>query len=262
MTFLLTDSQRCNLQICTAGQYAPIHSDTLRWNKIHCHPQLPLGILAGHSYRAESFPLSGSSIWLLFSDGITEARNSAGEDYTEERFLADLPTNLNGANTFQAAVQSWKNFVGSASPHDDASLLMLDWRGQAPSPRLHLHCQTENLCQARDFVEAWAKYAGFDDIVVGQIVLACDEATTNIYRYAYDGKPGPLGIEAEVENNQLVFHLADSGTPVDPDKLQGRDLDDLRPGGLGVLLLKQIFDEVTYQPKEAGTILTLKRNIA
>jgi anti-sigma regulatory factor (Ser/Thr protein kinase) len=198
---------------------------------------------------------------MLYSDGVTEARNSSGQDYTEEGFLKDLPANLNGANTFHSSVQAWKTFVGNASPHDDASLLMLDWRGQPPEPRLHLHCGTENLCHARAFIESWAKYAGFDDIIVGQIVLACDEATTNIYRYAYDGKPGAVGFEAGLEDGQLMIRMVDQGKPVELEKIKGRELDDLRPGGLGVILLKQVFNEVDYSPKDVGTVLTLRKTI-
>jgi phosphoserine phosphatase RsbU/P len=261
MTFLLTDCKKDELQICTAGQYPPLWSNSQQWNKAICQPQLPLGIMEGYNYRSEIFPLISGQIWLLYSDGITEARNSAGEDYTEEHFIADLPANLNGANSFKTAVESWKSFVGTALPHDDASFLMLDWRGEPPQDRLHLHCQTENLCVARSFIENWAKYAGFDDIVVGHIMLACDEATTNIYRYAYEGKPGAVGIEAGIEEGYLFIRMIDQGIPVELEKIKGRELDDLRPGGLGVLLLRQVFDIVEYCPKEVGTILNLRKKI-
>ncbi len=262
LTFLLADSEHETLKVCTAGQYAPLWSDTRTWNKAVCTPQLPLGIMPGYAYRSELFPLASGQVWILFSDGVTEARNLQGEDYTEERFFAAMPTNLNGAHTFESAVQGWKNFVGDASPHDDASLLMLDWRGQAPQPTLEIECCLENLCTARAYFEKWGKYAGFDDIVVGQLVLACDEATTNIYRYAYDGKTGPIAFEAGLEDKELYIRMIDQGTPVEPEKLKGRDLDDLRPGGLGVLLLKQVFQTVDYAPQAIGTILTLRKTIS
>jgi phosphoserine phosphatase RsbU/P len=262
MTFLLTDSMEGTVQVCTAGQYAPVWSDCQTWNKVACQPQLPLGIMSGYNYRSESFPLRSGQIWLLYSDGVTEARNPAGEDYTEERFLKDLPPNLNGANTFQSAVRVWKEFMSTASPHDDASMVMLDWRGKAPDARLHLNCCTENLGTVRAFIESWAKYAGFDDIIVGQIILACDEATTNIYRYAYDGLGGAVGFEAGLEEGQLCIRMIDQGKPVELDKIKGRDLDDLRPGGLGVILLQQVFDHVEYSPREVGTVLTLRKTIS
>lgn len=262
ITFLLTDSAQETVQICTAGQYAPLWSDTTTWNKTICTPQLPLGIVGGYAYQSERIALGAGQIWLLFSDGVTEARNSEGNDYTEEAFLADLPTNLNGIHTFSAAVNAWKTFVGNASPHDDASLLMLDWRGKTPEPSLQLDCCLENFSCARAFFETWAKYAGYDDIIVGQIILACDEAITNIYRYAYAEAKGPLIIDAGIENDELVFKIIDQGIPVELEKLKGRDLDDLRPGGLGVLLLKQVFNTVDYSPQACGTVLTLRKVIS
>ncbi|MDD5261076.1 MAG: SpoIIE family protein phosphatase [Methylacidiphilales bacterium] len=261
MTFLLCDSRSSTMQICAAGQYPPVWSDAARWNRPAIPSQLPIGILSGYPYKSETLALKPGQIWVLFSDGITEARNEAGEEFTEEHFLKRLPLGLSGAHTFDQAIEGWKDFVGKAEPHDDASLLMLDWRGNAPANDLAISCQTENLCTARTFIEDWAKYAGFDDITIGQIVLAADEATTNVFRYAYGGKPGPIDYHVSIDNNQLVIQIRDHGTPVDPSKVQGRKLEDLRPGGLGVVLLHKVFGEVTYEPQQVGTLLTLRKKI-
>jgi anti-sigma regulatory factor (Ser/Thr protein kinase) len=127
---------------------------------------------------------------------------------------------------------------------------------------MEMKCSTESLCTSRGYIENWATYCGFDDITVGQIVLAVDEAITNVYRYAYEEKGGPLKIEAGIESEALHIRLTDRGKPADVEKIKGRELDDLRPGGLGTVLLKQIFDSVEYQPQDVGTILTLKKTIS
>jgi len=261
MTFLLCDSASSTLEVCCAGQYPPVWSDARIWHHPEIPSQLPLGILPGFQYQSQTLPLAPGQIWLLFSDGITEARNSTGEELTLERFLQSLPLGQKAAHTFAQAVLCWESFVNGAIPHDDASFLMLDWRGQSPAAELQITCQTVSLCTARDYVENWAKYAGFDDVTVGQIVLACDEATTNVYRYAYGGKPGLLTYHTSIEDNHLVFQLVDQGTPVDLARIKGRELDDLRPGGLGVILLRSVFQEVHYEPQAVGTILTLRKKI-
>ena len=53
----------------------------------------------------------------------------------------------------------------------------------------------------------------------------------------------------------------DQARPVDVDKLQGRELSDLRPGGLGTFIISQVFDEVKYQPMEIGTSLILRKRL-
>ena len=262
ITFLLCDSSKSTMQVCTAGQYPPVWSDSNHWHQPTIISQLPLGILAGFPYKSEILDLAPGQIWLLFSDGITEARNPAGEEFNADRFLKRLPTGFNGSNTFRLAIDSWKDFVGDAEPHDDASLLMLDWRGAPPPAELDLTCATENFCNARRFADDWAKYAGFDDITVGQIVLAVDEATTNVFRYAYGGRPGPVHFTITIEIDEFVVQIRDQGTPADLSKIQGRSLDELRPGGLGVVLLHKVFHQVNYEPQTCGTILTLRKKIA
>jgi sigma-B regulation protein RsbU (phosphoserine phosphatase) len=261
MTFLLSDSRTNTLQVCTAGQNPPAHSNNTPWETRPCRPHLPLGVMSGFPYQAETFPLQLGDMWALFSDGITEARNAAAEELTESVFLAQAPVGLNPPDTFSRLVQTWKDFVGSAPPHDDASLMLFTWRGAAPSPALALKCCLENLSQARTYIEEWAKFSCFDDITVGQIVLACDEATTNIFRYAYGGQSGPIEYRIAIEDDHLVIRLLDEGTPVDPAKIKGRDLDDLRPGGLGTVLLQNVFDSVRYEPRTRGTLLELRKKI-
>jgi sigma-B regulation protein RsbU (phosphoserine phosphatase) len=261
MTFLLADSTTGTLQVCTAGQNPPAHSNNSPWKPVPCTPHLPLGILDDFLYRAQTFPLRPGDYWLLFSDGITEARNTAELELTQAGFLEKAPVGLNPPDTFNALVKNWKDFVGAAPPHDDASLMLFVWRGPAPAPVFIGQCCLENLAPARAFIEEWARFSCFDDITAGQIVLACDEATTNIYRHAYGGHPGPLEIHATIQDDHLLIRLIDQGTPVDPSKIKGRELDDLRPGGLGTVLLQRVFDSVTYHPQATGTILELKKRI-
>lgn len=261
MTFLLADSRTQTLQICTAGQNPPARSHASPWERTPCQPHLPLGILPGFSYSAETFPLATGQMWALFSDGITEARNASGKELTEARYLASLPVAANPPQTFEGMVQVWKEFVGTAAPHDDASLMLLTWRGETPPGSLHHPCCLENLAPGRAFIEEWAKFACFDDITVGQIVLAVDEAVTNVYRYAYGEHSGPLEYQVAIEDDHLVIRLIDQGTPVQLDKIKGRELDDLRPGGLGTILLQNVFDTVHYLPQQTGTILELKKRI-
>ena len=261
MTFLLADSTTATLQVCTAGQNPPAHSNNSPWKTMPCTPQLPLGVMGGFTYHAETFPLRPGDYWALFSDGITEARNTAGLELTETVFLEKAPIGLNPPDTFAALIKNWKDFVGAAPPHDDASLMLFVWRGSAPACCFKCQCCLESLAPGRAFIEEWAKFSCFDDITVGQIVLACDEAATNIYRYAYGGQPGPLEIHASIEEDHLIIRFIDQGTPVDPSQIIGRSLDDLRPGGLGTVLLHSVFDAVDYQPQAVGTILELKKRL-
>jgi len=113
----------------------------------------------------------------------------------------------------------------------------------------------------REFVEQWAVYAGYDDVAVGRIVLACDEAASNVFRHGYDQKPGPLSYHAEISDDRLTIQIIDEAKPVDASKIKCRELSELRPGGLGTFIIGQVFDEVKYEPAGKGTVLTLRKHL-
>ena len=119
----------------------------------------------------------------------------------------------------------------------------------------------EKLCLEREFIERWAIYAGFDPVTRAQIVLACDEATTNVLRHAYEGKPGPLIIRSEITPSHLTISITDQAPHSNPAEFRGRDLSDLRPGGLGTVIIAKVFDEVRYQPTATATTLRLSKKI-
>ncbi|MEM9399563.1 MAG: SpoIIE family protein phosphatase [Verrucomicrobiota bacterium] len=260
-TFMVTDNESNTMQVCAAGQYGPVYYEKGKWHKTETSNQMPLGILPEFGYTEENFKLKAGQLWMLYSDGITEARNNQGEELTEEGFLETLPTTSCPEETLNQAVQTWKDFTGSASQHDDASVLFFDWRGISPPPLLMLSCDPKELSSGRSFIENWCHYLGFDDINTGHTVLAVDEAVTNVYRYAYDGEPGPLKFTVKVDDDDMTITLKDEGTPVDTSKIKGRKLEDIRPGGLGTFLINQVFYEVKYEAEDVGTLLTLKKKL-
>lgn len=122
----------------------------------------------------------------------------------------------------------------------------------------------------RAAVEKVCDLIGFDPRETGGIVLSVDEAMANIIRHAYGGdheKPieieiGALG-EPGGEPTGLRVCMRDYGTHVDPSMIKSRDLADVRPGGLGVHIMRQCMDTVEYQPGEGcGTVLIMTKNLS
>ncbi|HOF18240.1 MAG TPA: ATP-binding protein [Phycisphaerae bacterium] len=116
----------------------------------------------------------------------------------------------------------------------------------------------------RAAVEKVCELAGVDEQAIGGVVLSVDEAMTNIIRHAYDGHDDqPIEIELSVTDSALRIRLRDFGRSVDPAEIRSRELDDVRPGGLGVHIMQECMDSVSYEPAEGGgTRLTLTKRIA
>ncbi len=112
---------------------------------------------------------------------------------------------------------------------------------------------------ARSSVLQVAQLAGFADDACQSLVTAVDEAMSNIIRYAYQMRTDqPITLQCIIESDHLKFILRDFGTQADPESLKGRDLDDIRPGGLGIHFIKSIMDSVEYDTShDIGTELTM-----
>ncbi len=101
--------------------------------------------------------------------------------------------------------------------------------------------------------------AGFTKKDARKIVLAVDEACSNIIKHAYGGDPGgTITMTVEDAREDFTVKLRDLGKKVDASKIAPRDLDDIRPGGLGSHFMKAVFDTVFFDTTLGeGTLLTL-----
>jgi anti-sigma regulatory factor (Ser/Thr protein kinase) len=126
-------------------------------------------------------------------------------------------------------------------------------------PTLTVKSHPRHLADVRQFVRRVAAEAQFDKDTAFHIVLAVDEACANIIRHAYGGDASKdIIIHATVSHDAVEFRLRDFGKQVDPACIKSRDLDEVRPGGLGCFLIRHAFDEVDYNIRFAtGTELRL-----
>ncbi len=123
-------------------------------------------------------------------------------------------------------------------------------------------CFTSDTCQLADVrkeVRRFLSSMGFDESAAELMVLALDEACANVIRHAYTHECKPVRLEMACLKGIVRFVLRDYGRTCDPEKIKSRDLDDIRPGGLGVHIIQQAFDKVTYLPQARGTRLILEK---
>jgi serine phosphatase RsbU (regulator of sigma subunit) len=121
---LLSNSGK--VRLVNAGHYPPI---VLR-GKIHecLKPGAPaLGITTKSKYREEKINLHKGDTLLVYSDGVTDARNEAGEHFDEKRLMQLLPglKDLSSQQMGKAIVSAVNRFIGEARPNDDLSLVIL-----------------------------------------------------------------------------------------------------------------------------------------
>ena len=123
--------------------------------------------------------------------------------------------------------------------------------------RFAFYSDTCELAEVRRVARAFLEECGLADSEI--LILALDEACTNIIRYAYGHARKPMRLEMERRRDRLRFVLRDYGKPCDLDCIRSRALEDFRPGGLGVHIIKHAFDHVSYEPQIRGTKLVLEK---
>ncbi len=102
------------------------------------------------------------------------------------------------------------------------------------------------LSMMRTVISEAVKVSGFDDATAKDTVLAVCEAASNIISHCYRGQCKPITIRCLLGEDRLEIRLRDFGPKPDPDALKSRDLDDVRPGGLGIHMIRATMDEVDY----------------
>lgn len=131
--------------------------------------------------------------------------------------------------------------------------------------KMRFNSDSTELPRVRDQVRAWVAQRRWSTDQVADIVLAVDEALTNVIRHGYEGRPGqPIEVDCRTlrdarHGDGMEIVIRDWGRQVPLDKICGRDLDDLRPGGLGVHLIRNLMDFCEYSHAEGGGMRLVMR---
>ena len=121
---------------------------------------------------------------------------------------------------------------------------------------------TGNLALMRNCVREFLNSYPFSEKERLLMVLGVDEACTNIIRYAYRLRDDQLiALSMEGLRKCVRMRLRDYGEQVRPHEMRGRSHDMIKPGGLGLYLIRNAFDEIDYVLKRCGTELVLTKNL-
>lgn len=132
--------------------------------------------------------------------------------------------------------------------------------------RMELRSDPEMLCAVRGALTQLTEKLGFPEAECRAVVLAVDEALTNIIRHSYKGHTGKpiLALLQSISVNHngspqeaLEIVLEDRGPAVDREKLCGRPLEEVRPGGLGLHFIRQSMDRVEFRRRNGRNQLRL-----
>jgi len=131
--------------------------------------------------------------------------------------------------------------------------------------QLRVPARADSLKEIRGAVGKTAAHCGCGAEAVRDAVIGVDEACQNIIRHAYGEKlDGDIIVEIRCDGAEMVVDLRDFADRVDPEKIKPRDLNDIKPGGLGTHFMREVMDSVEYlvPAQGRGNLLRMVKRIS
>ena len=256
------------LKYANAGHNPPIIGHNHHFHYLKCNPGFVLGGLKDAFVLDEETTLQPGESFTLYTDGITEARNSKGDFFGEERLIQTF--NKKDYTCLVELHHSIKdevvNFEGDAPQSDDITFITLKYHGDNYSySENRFDASLANIQMILDFIKNFCDEHHIQESFCSSILVVTDELISNIAKYGYENKGGEVFIRLLYNEDQKEFVL----TVIDRapafnqlevnNSIVNEDIDKQKAGGLGILIVKKIMTEYAYDRINGKNILVLRK---
>ena len=260
------------LRFCSAGHDKPFVMVDKDITLLSGKSNLPLAVFPDTKFEEQSCTLAPGTLLLLYTDGLTEAKNVNRDAFGRSRiqaFLERFASNEDQSlcNLVSSLSEETHNFAGSAPQSDDLTMLAIRFDPENNRREsLSLVNKESEVTRLGAFTKDFLAPLGLDNKLAAGMRLALEEAVVNVINYAYPvGDVGEVLINADTNGHEVRFTITDSGYPFDPTTVLEPDttLDaQSRPiGGLGILLSRKLMDSVSYTRIDGKNVLSLTKFI-
>ena len=266
------DLDSLELRFASAGHTAPA---LLRGSAVEVVEQNDgpaLGLAPDLEYACNRLYLHPGDRLAIFTDGIDEAFNSAGDMFGTEAFYRQLQDSarLAIADAGPALIKSVEDYAGDTAQSDDITLLLLDIpvadRDLTGRSQQQFATGAGLVTRVLEWLQATLaelEISGSDSF---EVMLVAEELVANIDKYG--DLPAQAGIELAVQRSPVavVLEVRDGGKPFDPlaegaRASLGADIDSADIGGLGVHLITQLTDGQHYRREGGRNVLRVVKKI-
>lgn len=284
LVFVILDTLKRRITFSSAGHLPPLlMHENGRSHLLELESGIPLGIAEGREFSQDSVPLEGGDSILLYTDGLMEARNAKEEQFGIQKILEAMAkkSKSNAHIMTKYLLDVVNNFVGDTPQHDDLTFVLFKADKSKPTSKkdktasrrpgfgksqsigISVPSDPKFLSLIRKNVDSILGDLNFVEADRRKIVLAVDEATSNVIKYSYKGDlTKRIDFMIEMAGGNILFKIRDYGETPDVEKIKPREIKDLRPGGLGTHFLREVMDDVQYDTSlGVGTLLTLTKKL-
>lgn len=227
---------------------------------------IALGAVDDFEYQVTETLLNKGDVIFLYTDGLTEALSEKEGFYGEERLLKCL-NNIKThepKNMLEGVRENIKSFVQNTPQSDDLTMLALKYNGSHEKENKR-HITLLAKIEKYDIFSKWLNNAAtafkLSQETTQRLNLVAEECFVNVASYAYVNSSGYVDISLIKKENQVILKLIDGGLKFNPlakpDPDVSLSLEERKTGGLGIFLVKQMTDIVSYRYFKGKNILTL-----
>ena len=258
------------LKFANAGHNPPIIGSNKNYRFLRCKTGFVLGALENVPVVDETIYLKNGESIMLYTDGVTEARNPEGEFYGERRFL-DL---MNAreytclVETHHALKDDIEKFVNGADQSDDVTIITMKFHGdECFYVEKSFDGKMENIKDALNFVENFCDTYDLDKDFKGKLLVVADELYSNIVKYGYNNNGGEIfsRLLFNKDKNEFAMTIIDRAPAFNPLEVNNApvegEVDKVQIGGLGILIVKKIMTQYAYDRINNKNILVLKKKL-
>ena len=236
----------------------------------------PLGALPGVEFKNETLQLPDDALFLLYTDGVTEAMNAEKQLFGDDTLLQLLQKSKN--HTAEKCIVNIKKqvqqFVGETEQSDDITMLCIANKTNTDA------LKETNLGEASIVITnsksefprivSWLEEVGeklnWPQTILVQLNLALEEWIVNIVSYAFaDDEIHEINVKLEQNNGIVKIEITDDGVEFDPTKKQTADttssVEERAVGGLGIHFIKNSVDRFTYRRKENMNVVVMEKKL-
>lgn len=297
----VVNTETGHMRLVNAGHNPPSINHQGKREFLSLAPGLVLGAMEGVPYHEESLQLSAGDSMLLYTDGVTEAFNAQGAMFTDAGLADVLAkADACGAEELAHLVErAVEDFAAGAAQSDDITVLSFAWHPY--SGHIEVVPEDAALDDVFEFLKGVCGRYAADAKTLNSLRLVCEEAFINVCHYGFpdvaDSKKRPFvtfdasvsdgggettGEGSGASNNASVagnswgsepkaaairmLHLVmtDEGVPYNPLEYKSKKVEagvEHRIGGLGVLLMRELLDDVSYERANGKNILHMEKRL-
>lgn len=229
-----------------------------------------IGLDDTFQYRQATVQLRHKEGLLLFTDGVTEAQDTKNRMFTQESLMntISLTAGLTPKARVTAILSRIREFTKNNPLDDDLTLLALTYaspdRISDTLKTIVLRNDIREMSRIVDAITQVVDSVSFPPVVVHDVTLAMEEIFSNIVFYGFgDDMDHNITLHLAVEGDSLILTLQDEGIPFNPLNVQigsrNKPLEERDKGGMGIILAKNLMDQMEYRRERGKNILRMEK---